>query len=177
MPLDEREKEELAKKIMEQRRAVWKGEATDKRRTEKRRERKKTKPVLDRQQDREEIEQTLESPYRIAEEREEVEQTSEKQQEREKEELIEKIKEQRRSIWKGEMTDKRRTKKKRERKKTKPVLDRQSNRPKARKKGKDAQSSVPTLRLALLVIIGLIAAIIIGMTIGYLAAVRDLIKI
>jgi hypothetical protein len=177
MPLDEREKKELAEKIVEQRRSMWKGEAKDKRQKKKRRERKKTKPVLDRQQDREGIQQTLVPPYQITKDRQEqeVEQPIEKQQKREKEELTEKIKEQRRSVWKGEPTDKRRTKK-RERKKTKPVSDRQSNRSKE-KKDKDARSSVPTLRLALLVVIGLIAAIMIGVAIGYLAAVRDLIKI
>jgi|GEM_PF-1886271 len=176
MPLNEREKRELAKKIEEQRRSMWKGEATDKRRTKKRRERKKTKLLSERQQDHEEIEQTLESPYQITEEREEAKQILEKQRESEKEELAEKIKEQRRSMWKGEVTDKRRTKKQK-RKKTKPALDRQSNTPKSRRRGEDVQSKVPTLKLAFLVIIGLIAAIIIGVAIGYLVAIHDLIKI
>jgi predicted ribonuclease toxin of YeeF-YezG toxin-antitoxin module len=176
MPLSEREKKELAKKIAEQRRSVWKGEVTDKPRNKKRRERKKTMPVLDRQQDREEIEQTLEFPYQITEECEETKQILEEQRESEKEELAEKIKEQRRSMWKGEVTDKRRAKKQ-ERKKTKPALDRQSNTPRSRGKSKDVQSKVPTLKLAFLVIIGLIAAIIMGVAIGYLVAIHDLIKI
>jgi hypothetical protein len=176
MHLDEGEKRELAKKIEEQRRSMWKGQATDKRRTKKRRERKKTKPVLYRQQEREEIEQPLESPYQITEEREEAEQALQGQQRSEKEELAKKIEEQRRSMWKGEVTDRRRTKKKQKRKKNKPALNRQSNRPKTKRKGKDVESKIPTLKLAFLVIIGLIAAIIAGVAIGYLAAVHDLIR-
>jgi len=175
MSIDEREKKELAKKIAEQRRSMWKGEATSKYRTKKKR--KKTKPVLDRQQDREAIEQTPESPYQIAQERSEVGQALEEQQELEREELARKVKEQRRSVWKGDVTNRRRTKKKRERKKTKPVQELQSNRPKAKRQVKDVQSKIPSLKLALLVIIGLIAAILMGVAIGYLVAVHDLVKI
>jgi hypothetical protein len=128
----------------------------------------------------------------------EVEQASAIQDERAKTELAEKIEEQRRAMWRGESKAASRTKR-RESKKSSPTLkrgdlgtpvlarqqehgraeqtlDQQLDKPKARE-NRGFRLNVPTLKLALLVIIGLIAAIIIGVAVGYVAAVRDLIKI
>jgi len=194
MPLDEREKEELAKKIMEQRRAMWKGKTVTKRPTKKGRESRKSKRVLDRQQKHEEVKQAP-TPYQevaddSAEKHQEIEQTSESKHEREREELAKKIVEQRRSVWKGRTAVKTRTKGSRESKRTEKTLDRQkehakveqtlarhSDKPRARRRDENTQSRVPSLKLALLVIVGLIAAIAVGVAVGYLVAARDLIKI
>lgn len=195
MPLDEREKEELAKKIMDQRRAMWKGETATKRPTKKGRESRKSKRVLDSQQKHEEVKQAP-TPYQevadddSAGEHEGIERTSESEDEREREELIKKIVEQRRGVWKGQTAVQTRTKRSQESKRTKKTLDRQkehekveqtlarhSDKPRARRKDENIQSRVPSLKLALLVIVGLIAAIAMGVAIGYLVAIRDLIKI
>ena len=125
--------------------------------------------------------------------------------ERGKKKLAEKIKEQRRAMWKGEVTTRSRTKRKRDLRGARRVSDRQkeheevgqdlepfidkdsveepregeqvsdhqSNDPEAKREDSSAQSLIPTLKLALLVMIGLIAAILLGVAIGYLAAVRD----
>ena len=195
MPLDEREKEELAEKIMEQRRAMWKGKTVTKRPTKKGRESRKSKSVLDRQQKREEVKQAP-TPYQevadddSAEKHEEIERTSESKDKREKEELTKKIVEQRRSVWKGKTAVKPQTKRSRESKRTERTLDRQkehvkigqtlarhSDKPRVKRRDENIQSRVPSLKLALLVIVGLIAAIAMGVAIGYLVAVRDLVKI
>ena len=79
MVLDEREKEELAKKITEQRKSVWKGEVTPKRRAKKKQARKDAERVPDRQQEHEDAERTPEPQLRVMdadsiEEQEEVKQ-------------------------------------------------------------------------------------------------------
>ena len=194
MPLDEREKKELEERIRNQRRAMWKGEVKDKNQVKKKLRSTKTSPALRDQQRDEEARQTLEKrigaekketantatkPRRSlrrhlarngpkmvqSDERvrsipedhrayEEVERVPVKQQERDKKELAKKVKEQRRSVWSG---------------RTGNELE--------RKKGRDIPSRIPSLKLALIVIISLIGAVLIGITIGYLAAVRDLINI
>ena len=149
MPLEEQEKKELEKRIMEQRRSVWKGEITPKRRTKKKQDLRKAKRLSDRQQENRKVEQVSEPQHQIiqddsTEEKKETEQTLQSQKENET---------------------------------TEQILEQQLSNPKAKKKRRNVQSSVPSLRLALLVIIGLIAVIMIGVAIGYLAAVRGLIKI
>lgn len=103
--------------------------------------------------------------------------------EREKKELAEKIKEQRRAVWSGKVRAKRRTKNRRDLKTARLVLDHQkhkaveqvsahqSDEPQAEREDSGVQSNIPTLKVALLVMIGLIAAILMGVTVGYLAAV------
>jgi hypothetical protein len=114
MPLDEREKRELAARIKEQRRTVWSGTTKAKRRTKNRRDLRTARLVLDHQKGHREVEQ---------------------------------------------------------------ISDHQSDEPEAERKSSGFQLSIPSLKLALLVIIGLIAAILIGVAIGYVAAVRDWINI
>ena len=149
MPLDEREKRELAEKIAEQRKSVWKGEVSTKRDKKKGKEPNQIERTLDRQQGHEKIQETLEPRYStghkdFAEERKEIQQFPEQRREHE-------------SI--------------------KQTSGRRSDKPKSKRKSRNSRSSVPTLKLALLMIIGLIASIIMGVAIGYLIAVRDLIKI
>lgn len=185
MPLDKREREELAKKIMEQRRSTWKGEATVKRPPKKKLERKKTEqtsgrqrkyrktvPASDRQQKHEEPKEGSKPDHWIvdgkpAEERREVKQISDRQQERKEPEQT--------SELHYRIIDEKPVEKREE---VKQTIGRQSdNKPKAKKRDRDIQWNVPGLKLSLLVIIGLIAAIMIGVAIGYWAAVRDLINI
>lgn len=132
MPLDEREKKELAKRIKEQRRAMWKGEVATRSRTKKRRDLRGARRVPDHQEEHQEAGQHSES-HRETVGEDSVEEHQESEQ----------------------------------------VSDRQSDEPEARRKDSIAQSNIPPLRLALLVMIGLIAAILIGVAVGYLAAVRD----
>ena len=116
------------------------------------------------------------------EELKEVEQPLERVKEREKEELAEKIKQQRRTVWRGEPAA-RSKRKKRKFRSTRRVLDYQqetepteqsaenrSNEQETKEKSRDYQSKAPTLKLAVIVILGLIGAIAIGVTIGYLVA-------
>lgn len=193
MVLDEREKEELAKKITEQRKSVWKGEVTPKRRAKKRQERKKAEQVPDRQQEHEEVEQIPEPHSGVVdddsvEEHEEVKQSLDQPQERERNELAKKVMEQRRATWKGAAGAGSRTRRASENaerilrrhqeiERTQQKLEQQPDEPKVKKKRRNVQSRVPSLKLALLVMIGLIAAITIGVAIGYLAATHDLLKI
>jgi hypothetical protein len=194
MPLDEREKRELEERIRNQRRAMWKGEVKDKTQAKKKLRRTKASPVLRDPQRDEEARQILEKRLGTEKEEtagivtksrrslgrhsarngskvvqsddrlrsmpedrrayEEIERVPAKQQEREKTELERKIKEQRRSVWNG---------------RTGTELE--------RRKGRETPSRIPSLKLALIVIISLIGAVMIGIAIGYLAAVRDLINI
>lgn len=127
MPLDEREKKELAKRIKEQRSAMWKGEVKTRSQTKKKRDIKTARRIPDHEQGREKVRQY-----------------SERQQDD---------------------------------KKTEQSLEQPSGRPRIKKKSRDSQSKIPALKLALLVIIGLITAILLGVGIGYLAAVRDWIPV
>lgn len=127
MPLDEREKKELAKKIKEQRSAMWSGEAKTKNETKKKRDIKTARRIPDHEQGREKIRQY-----------------SERQQDD---------------------------------KTTEQSSEQLSRRPRIKKKSRDNQSKIPALKLALLVIIGLIAAILLGVGIGYLASVRNWIPV
>ena len=90
MPLSERERAELAKKINQQRRSMWKGQVSKERQTKKKR--KEEKRPSEPQEKHEKIEQAPEPYYQAAE------------KEREKEELAEKIKQQRRTRQKWRMT-------------------------------------------------------------------------
>lgn len=180
MPLDEREREELAKKINQQRRAMWKGQVTKGRQTRKKREAKKPKGSSD-------LQPTIDTSYQVAEaepteELEEVEQPLEEIKKSDREELAEKIKQQRRDVWKGEPETRARRKKQKSRS-SKRVLDYQQEtepieqpisnpigEPIAKEKSRDYKSKAPTLKLAVIVILGLIGAIAIGVTIGYLVA-------
>lgn len=217
MPLSEREKEELAKKIEQQREDMWKGQATSERGTRKKRWRKKTEEILESQHERREVEQAPEYPQELeeieqapeypqkreeaeqipephhhviadepVEERREVEQPPEEQSETE--ELAEKIRQQRRTVWQGKPEVKGRKKKKpRTTRSVRRVVPHQqesessekspADERKAKEKSRDHKSKVPTLKLALIVVIGLIGAIAIGIAIGYVVAIKDLIKI
>ncbi|MFC1718946.1 hypothetical protein ACFL6S_35170 [Candidatus Poribacteria bacterium] len=192
MPLDERERAELAKKINQQRRSMWKGQVTKDERDGKKRE--KVEQDLKPQQTHEEVQQISEPPNQMMEEKsveeiKEVEQPLERVKEGEKEELAEKIKQQRRTVWRGEPAAKSK-RKKRELRSTRRVLDYQQeikpteqstanppNERETKEKSRDYRSKVPTLKLAIIVILSLIGVIAIGVVIGYLAASRDLINI
>lgn len=127
MPLDEREKKELAKRIKEQRSAMWKGEVKSRSQTKKKRDIKTARRIPDHEQGRERIRQYSE--------RQQDDRTTEQSSEQ------------------------------------------LSRRPRIKKKSRDNKSKIPALKLALLVIIGLIAAILLGVGAGYLAAVRDWIPV
>ena len=114
MPLNESEKDELARKIGEQRKAVWKGQTGTRRGVRKRRERERSKVAPVRRRERAEVEQTSSQQL-------------------------------------GEM--------------------------KAERRGSGVRSRVPALKIALLTIVGIISAIIVGIAIGYLVAIHDLIDI
>ena len=114
MPLNETEKDELARKIGEQRKAVWRGQTAARRGARKRRERERNESAPERRREPAEVEHT--SVHQL-----------------------------------GEME--------------------------AERKSSGVQSRVPALKIALLAIVGLISAIIIGIAIGYLVAIHDLIKI
>lgn len=181
MPLTEREREELARKINQQRRAMWKGQTTDELQAKKEQKPEKNAPTIERQKKQIEPEQTPE-PYHQVGEKEPIE----KHEESKKEKLAKKIKQQRRAVWGGKPDAKSKTNKRKSRSVKKilerhqepePIKQNQLNERRAKAKSRDYQSKAPTLKLALLVIIGLIGMIAIGITIGYLAAVRDLIKI
>jgi len=129
--MDEREKEELAKKIKEQRRTVWKGEAESrsptKNPTKRRWDFRKARRISDQEQGQEKV-----KLY------------SERQQQREK---------------------------------TEQSPEKPLDRPRTKKKSRDSRLKVPALKLALLVIIGIIAAILLGVGIGYLVATRSWLSI
>lgn len=190
MPLDEREREELAKKINQQRRAMWKGQVTKERRTKEKR-RKEEQPPETQQQD-EGIAQTPEPLSQAVEEDPQkepgrIEQLPERVKEREKEELAEKIRQQRRAVWRGKPEARSKRKKRgpgsakrvlNYQQEIEPAEQRDVNQPnKPKEKSRDYKSKAPTLKLALIVILGLIGAIAIGVAIGYIAASRGLINI
>jgi Flp pilus assembly protein TadB len=125
--MDEREKEELAKKIKEQRRAVWKGETKSRNQKRARRDFTTARRISDQDQGREKVRLYLE-----------------RQQEKESVELS---------------------------------FEQPSDIQRMKRKSRDSRLKVPALKLALLVIIGLIAAILLGVGIGYLVAVRNWISI
>ena len=166
MSLNESKKRELAKKIEEQRKTVWKGEAASKRRIRKRREYKKTGSVSEHQQEYSEDAQASETyrsvrDYNSARDETAAEQNQAQPQEPENDDLKKKIAEQRRATWQGEVTSRRRMKKKR----------------KTAGPDSELQSKLPRLKIALLLILGLVFAIALGVAIGYLLASHDLIKI
>ena len=180
MPLDEREREELAKKINQQRRAMWKGQVTKGRQTGKKREANKAEESSIPQPTVDPGYQTVEEEP--TEELKEVEQTPVEIKKTDREELAEKIKQQRRTVWKGE-PETRARRKKQESRSNRRVLDYQQetepieqlvpnpiDEPMAKEKSRDYQSKAPTLKLAVIVILGLIGAIAVGVTIGYLVA-------
>ena len=121
--MDEREKEELAKKIKEQRRTVWKGEAESRSPTKRRWDFRKARRISDQEQGRKKV--------RLY---------SERQQQKEK---------------------------------TEQSPEKPSDRPRTKKKSRDSRLKIPALKLAVLVIIGIIAAILLGVGIGYLVATRN----
>ncbi len=180
MPLDEREREELAKKINQQRRAMWKGQVTKGSQTEKKQGGQKTKEGIPAQP-------TVDPGYRTSEEEpagelKEVEQSLKEIKEREKEELAKKIKQQRETVWNGE-PETRGTQKKQRSRSNRRVLDYQQetkaieqpesnpiDEPVAKEKSRDYKSKAPTLKLAVTVILGLVGTIAIGVAIGYLIA-------
>lgn len=134
MSLDDQEKEELAKKIREQRRSIWKGETTSSRRPANR-----GKPE-DSEQDPQQ-ERTPESYKNLMEGDEEASPILQ-------------------DTLSTELTSDTRT---------------DEAKPKSRIRGTILKP--PRIGLALLVIIGLIAALILGAAIGYLLASLDLIKV
>ncbi len=109
--------------------------------------------------------------------------------ERERAELAKKINQQRRTVWRGEPAA-RSKRKKRKLRSARRVLDyqqeiepteqstaNQSNERETKEKSRNRRSKVPTLKLAIIVILSLIGAIAIGIAIGYFAASRNLINI
>lgn len=134
MSLDDQEKKELAKKIREQRRAVWKGETTS--RSRKTNRGKPGGSGRDPQQ-----EQTSESYKNFVEGEEEASPT-----------LQDTLS-------------------------TELASDAQAGEAKPKSRTRDTILKPPRIGLALLVIIGLIAALILGAAIGYLLASMDLIKL
>jgi hypothetical protein len=187
MPLDEREKKELEKKIKAQRRSMWKGEVTSKNRIRRSGEKREARPISrDQQEYGKETAAQRGSAWKEAAaarnrakaelEIRENELVPDDQQKSEEAKLANKIAEQRRSMWEGQASNKR--EKKRANRKTQAIInERQSDEPGAKRKERDTRSNVPSLKLALLVIISFIGAVLIGIAIGYLAAVRDLINI
>lgn len=134
MSLDDQEKKELAKKIREQRRSVWKGETTSGRRTSNRG--KPRDSGRDPQQ-----EQTSESHKNFVESEEKASPALQ-------------------DTFSTELTS-----------------DAQTTEAKSKSRIRDTILKPPRIGLALLVMIGLIAALILGAAIGYLLASLDLIKL
>jgi len=134
MSLDDEEKKELAKKIREQRRSVWKGETTSGSRTSNR--------GKSRDSGREpHQEQTSESHRNLMESDEEASS------------LLQ-------DTFPAELTS-----------------DAQTDEAKSKSRIRATILKPPKIGLALLVIIGIIAAMILGAGIGYLLASLDLIKL
>jgi hypothetical protein len=189
MPLDEREKKELEKKIKAQRRSMWKGEVTSENRIRRSGEKREARPISrDQQEYGKETAAQRGSAWKEAAaarnrvraelEIREDELVPDDQQKSEEAKLASKIVEQRKFMWEGQASSKREKKKKRGSKKTQVIInERQSDEPGVKRKERDTRSSVPSLKLALIVIISFIGAVILGISIGYLAAVRDLINI
>ena len=193
MPLTEHEREELAKKIDQQRKAMWKGQTTGDRQTKNKRSPEKDDGTLKRQQKPQEVEQASELYYHVAEdevidEPDEVEPPSKEQRQDEREELAKKIKQQRRAIWKGEPAT--RSKEPKSARSISKALHRQeesesaeqqatshSNQQETEEKNREYRSKAPHLKLALIVIISLIGAIALGVAIGYFVAARGLINV
>jgi len=134
MSLDDEEKKELAKKIREQRRSVWKGETTSGSRTANRG--KPGDPGRDPQQ-----EQTSESYRNFVESDEEAS-----------------------PLLQDTLS-------------TELTSDAQTTGTKLKSRIRATILKPPKIGLALLVIIGLIAALILGAAIGYLLASLDLLKL
>ena len=134
MSLDDQEKKELAEKIREQRRSVWKGETTSGRRTSNR-----GKPRDSRRDPQQE--QTAESYKNFVEGDEEAAPALQ-------------------DTLSTELTS-----------------DAQTDEAKPKSRIRGTILKPPRIGLALLVIIGLIAALILGAAIGYLLASLDLIKL
>ncbi len=113
--------------------------------------------------------------------------------EQQKKELAEKISQQRKSMWKGEVSKKKRREPQNsnqiaesQQKPSKILKEKRKKSEKAQKpdppkprrvRNEDVPQGIPRLKTVLLVIIGLICAIAIGVTIGYLAASLNLIRI
>ena len=172
MPLTEREKEELARKIDQQRKAMWKGQPTRKPESQKTRE-------PESQRARKPEDQTTRKPDN---------QIAKEQRQDEREELVKKIKQQRRAVWKGEPEA--RSKKPRSARSISRVLHQQEESESAKQhatshldqqeteeKNREYRSKAPHLKLALIVIISLIGAIALGVAIGYFVAARGLINV
>ena len=134
MSLDDQEKKELAEKIREQRRSVWKGETTSGRRTSNRG--KPRDSGRDPQQ-----EQTSESYGNFMKGEEEAS-----------------------PAWQDTLP-------------TELTADTQTGAARSKSRIRGTMLKPPRIGLALLVIIGLIAAMILGAAIGYLLASLDLIKL
>jgi hypothetical protein len=134
MSLDDQEKKELAKKIREQRRSIWKGETTS--RSRKTNRGKPGGPGRDPQQ-----EQTAESYKNFVEDDEEAALALQ-------------------DTLSTELTS-----------------DTQTGAARSKSRIRSTILKPPRIGLALLVIIGLIAALILGAAIGYLLASMDLIKL
>ncbi len=185
MPMNEREKKELEEKIKNQRRAMWKGEAAGKDKT-------KNSRTLEKQPEhkaREATEETAEQHGFVWKKAAASKNQAKTTPVSEEKELERKIAEQRRAMWQGQ-PDTGRERKRRESKmveealhqqqeseRTEDTLEYQVDDTKPKRKQRNTGPRIPSLKLALLVIIGLIGAIIIGVAIGYLAAARNLIKI
>jgi hypothetical protein len=106
--------------------------------------------------------------------------------EREKKELAKRIDEQRRAMWTGEVESRSQTREEKQGrgkigqffqrlkrgKKTIQRPEQPSDRLREKRKSRDTQSKIPALTLALIVIVSLIVCILIGVGIGYLAAVH-----
>ncbi len=164
---------------------MWKGQATKDRPTKSKQEPEKVEQPIEQQQEYEEVKQAPESYDQLveaepAEEYIEIKQPPKRVSE--KEELAKKVKEQRESVWSGEPEVKSKQKKRKSRS-TRRVLDyqqdtkpaeslpvKQTNEPEAKKKSRDYKPKAPTLKLAIIVMLGLVGAIAIGVTIGYLVA-------
>ena len=180
MPLTEREKEELARKIDQQRKAMWEGQTTrklDEQTTRKPDE--QTTRKSDEQTTRKSDEQTT---------RKSDEQKAKEQSQDERKELAKKIKQQRRAVWKGEPES--RSKRPKSGRSIDRVLYDQkeaelaeqhaidhSDQQETEEESKEYRSKAPPLKLALIVIIGLLGAIALGIAIGYIAVVRNLINV
>ena len=196
MPLTEREKEELARKIDQQRKAMWKGQPTSERQTKTEQSPEKSEETSKPKQEPEIAKQTPKSDYHAVESEivdrpDETKPTLKEQSQDEKEELAKKIKQQRRAVWKGKpeprskrpksarSVDRALYNQKKPELAEHPAIDHseQQETQETEEESKEYQSKAPPLKLALIVIIGLIGAIALGIAIGYIAVVRDLINV
>ncbi|MBD3182124.1 hypothetical protein GF312_07520 [Candidatus Poribacteria bacterium] len=175
MSIDDKKKKELEERIKEQRRSVWKGESSSKK-TKRRRwsdllSRKNSHQKQQKQKD-DSREKPLPTPSK-------PEQNEKITPDNDVNELKQKIVNQRRAVWKGESLSQEQTNKSDEKvysnNKREITFKNPSNA--ARKvKIKKTRSKLPPLKLALIVLISLIACVSIGIVIGYIIANYNLLN-